>query len=742
MAHRALIIAIENYPRMEDRHQASLPGTLQAGLDFKDWLVGKWQALAEAQGQPIETEIVFCSEPVVASIPGLPGQPPIAGRPAALEDIVDSVLKLRDGGLNATEELFVFFSGHGFSFATPGRAKTHCILTSDFRTTALSAHCCLPLLELINWLRDHMGPGRHFYFIDACRNILTSATVVPRELPLPIDSNAPGGGRAYYLQSARTGVTAPAESAFVPALLRGLAGGGRAKQYVADLDDAMVVHYGSLKEYLTAALKDHRPSGDGDEDENLADARLATIAPIPTMTCTVKVEDALAGDEMFVRIQRGRGAVEELPIASSSVQRELPVDDYRIGVRIKDAAVEPATLQKFDGFEGTPAVLTFRRTDGPSIGGTLGMTALEGLETDRPRGGSVLEDVGAGPAAAGVPGGGFGPIPAPTAPPAPPVWDLSLPHRSIVALVPHGEYGVDFSESLGDPVTDPDLDVWLAILGGGRILARRADSYSKIGALPLCDFTTETAGTSPFYVLVGLPEDRPLEFAVSEDGRPRWAVVEPVTGMPAVRHLRVAVAPGPQLVSFRLPGSVDWTYASLTTPNRVTLLTFTLDEDGDARVCQYLLPIGHLVDQLPGDLPAYVGSRVSPLDDVRNLATATRAFRRRGDLGRHIPAHLLEELVAAKWVDPIGSALVAYQALRRGNKALVRQVATNMLTFFPELPDSAALATRSGMTVPRPAGVPLILDGLRAYPDFASWLPLPAGLLDGSGPWTTWRGAV
>ena len=305
MAHRALIIAIEKYPRMADRHQATLPGTQQAGLDFKDWLVGKWAALKDAQGNPIATEIVICSEPVVASTPGMPGQPPIAGRPATLEDIVEAVLKLRETGSNATEELFVFFSGHGFSFASPGRAKTHCILTSDFKTPELSAHCCLPLLELINWLRDHMGPGRHFYFIDACRNVLTSATVVPRELPLPVDPNAPGGGRAYYLQSARTGVTAPAESAFVPALLRGLAGGGRAKQYLPDLDDAMVVHYGSLKEYLTLTLKDHRPTGDGDEDENLADALLTTITPIPTATCTVRVEDALAGDEMFVRIQRG-----------------------------------------------------------------------------------------------------------------------------------------------------------------------------------------------------------------------------------------------------------------------------------------------------------------------------------------------------------------------------------------------------------------------------------------------------
>jgi hypothetical protein len=719
MSHRALIIAIEHYPDMADRHQATLPGTLQAGLDFKDWLVGKWAAQKDSQGHPIETEIVFCSEPVVASTPGMPGQPPIAGRPATRRDIVKAVRGLRDSGSNATEELFVFFSGHGFSFASPGRAKTHFILSADFETPELSAPSCLPLLELINWLRDHMGPGRHFYFIDACRNVLTAATVVPPSELLPIDPNAPGGGRAYYLQSARTGVTAPAESAFVPALLRGLAGSGRAKQYLPDIDDAMVVHYGSLKEYLTLTLKDHRPSGDGDEDENPADALLQTIRPIPTVTCTVKVEDALAGDEMFVRIQRGRGAVEEIPFEPPSVQRELPVDDYRIGVRIKDAAVDPASLQKFDGFEGTPAVLTFKRTEGLSVGGGLGMTPFEAgilaLPPDEaaPRG---------GPAAA--------------------AWDVSLPHRSIAALLPHDDAGVDFSESLGGPVTDTDLDVWLAILGGGRILASHATDFSKIGPLPLCDFTTESAGASPVYLLAAFPEDRPLELSVSDDIVPQWQVVDPISAMPGVRHLRVSGAPGPKLVSIKLPGSVTWTYASLAMANRATLLTLTLDEDGDARLSQYLLPIGHLIDRLPGELPGYVRGRVSPLDDVRNLATAGRAFRRRGDMARHMPSHLFQELVGAKWVDPIGSAFVAYQALRRGDKALVRHVAANMMTFFPELPDSAALAIRAGMTVARPPGIPLILDGLRAYPDFATWLPLPAGLLDGAGPWTAWRGAV
>jgi len=217
--------------------------------------------------------------------------------------------------------------------------------------------------------------------------------------------------------------------------------------------------------------------------------------------------------------------------------------------------------------------------------------------------------------------------------------------------------------------------------------------------------------------------------------------VAAVVGMPGIRHLHVPTGPGPKLVGFRLPDHPTWTVASLTTPNRATLITLTLDE-GVAHISQYLLPIGHLVTELPGELRQFVQSRINPLDDVRALAMAGRAFRRRGDIGREVTASAIEELFYAKWVDPIGSAFAAYQALRRGATDTVQYVARNMLRFFPELPDSAALATLAGLPALRPAGVPLFLDGLRAYPDYASWLPLPAGLLDFTSPWTAWRGAL
>ena len=135
-------------------------------------------------------------------------------------------------------------------------------------------------------------------------------------------------------------------------------------------------------------------------------------------------------------------------------------------------------------------------------------------------------------------------------------------------------------------------------------------------------------------------------------------------------------------------------------------------------------------------------SRSNPLQDVRNLAAAGRAFRRRRNIGTELAPALLDELFFAKWIDPIGSALAAYQALRQGARDKVGYVAQNMLTAFPELPDSHALATLAGLPGAAPQGLPLFLDGLRAYPDDSAVLPFPERLLDMEGPWTSWRRAV
>jgi hypothetical protein len=320
-------------------------------------------------------------------------------------------------------------------------------------------------------------------------------------------------------------------------------------------------------------------------------------------------------------------------------------------------------------------------------------------------------------------------------------WQDSAPHVAIASKLPRQDGGVDFSESLGGAVTDPDLDLWLALLGGGRILGPRGD-YSKLARFPLHDFIGERADASPIYVLAGF-DDPATELAVglSRNADVGWIDAVQPPGMSGVREAYFAAAAGPCLVSFRIADQPPYTIASLASPNRTMLITLTLDKDNSPRVSQYLLPLGHLVDRLPVEVRSQLQWR-NHLRDVRFLAQASRAFRKRRDLATAVPAGELADLLYAKWLDPIASSLAAYELMRRGKQSEMAEVVTNMTRFFPDIPDSAALAKLSGKPVPRPASVPLFLDGLRAFPDHTDWLPLPAGHLDYGSPWTAWRAAV
>ena len=111
----------------------------------------------------------------------------------------------------------------------------------------------------------------------------------------------------------------------------------------------------------------------------------------------------------------------------------------------------------------------------------------------------------------------------------------SAPHVAIAGQLPpyavNGE-ALDFSESLGGPVTDPDLDLWLTLIGAGRILGPRGD-YSKLGAFPLHDFLNEQPGAAPIYILAGLENTAALlEIGVSRSADVTWTPATQPIAMP------------------------------------------------------------------------------------------------------------------------------------------------------------------------------------------------------------------
>jgi hypothetical protein len=319
-------------------------------------------------------------------------------------------------------------------------------------------------------------------------------------------------------------------------------------------------------------------------------------------------------------------------------------------------------------------------------------------------------------------------------------WQESLPHVSIANRLPRRNGGVDFSESLGGAVADTDLDLWLALLGGGRILGSQGD-YSKLAGFPLHDFGAEKPGASPLYVLAGLEDPRAaLWVGVSRGPDVKWYPAMPVSGMPGIFEAYQPLQPGSYLMSLRIGGNAPYTVSTATIPNRATLVTVTLEDDDSFRITQFLLPLGHLIEHLPGPVPGFLQYR-NHLNDVRFIAQASRAFRKRRSLEKALHSSELDELLYAKWLDPIGSSLGAYELLRRGNRSM-SEVVRNMKEYFPEFPDTWALARLYGESIPGPRGLPLFLDGLRAFPEAMGMLPLPAGHLDYTSPWTAWRAAV
>jgi hypothetical protein len=753
MAVRALVIAIENYPVVQVGGIAKqLPGTLQAGLDFKAWLLDKWEGRTD-------TQLIFCSDPV---------QP--GGTGATAGDIRRALRKLKADGQSATEELYFFFSGHGFSFIDKPGSRADVVMASDFEEPELSGNACLNLDQIIAWLRAHLGAGRHFYFIDACRNALDRTQVVVGDL-LPFDPQASGEASTYVLQSTADGAVAAVNGKFSATLIDGLKGKGRAKIWDGQATDKMYVRYDSLRAHMKSLLANiQKITSRVDGSDGESDGVLATLMPVPKSKCTITIEGSPAAVNAEIVLRRGRsGTDQRQPLSSQPVVIELEPDDYAVSLRLNNEAAETATPMPVDLYDHRSIVFK------PAT------AMLRGLESIAPRTESTIADVHivVPPGATfdirnmntglvksftqsvheRLPSGRYfttlrsdgqvfkrqdvdldGGVHTLNVA----EWRRSAPHAAIASQLPDGAVqgdAVDFSESLGGAISDPDLDLWLALVGGGRILGRLGE-YSKLAPFPLHDFSNESSGAAPIYVLAGLENPAAvLEVGVSRTADVRWTRATQPDAMPGIREAYFPQQAGWQLVSFRIDGADPYTVASLATPNRVMLITVTLDSDEAIRISQYLLPLGHLVPNLPPVVAERL-SRRNPLLDVKFLAQASRAFRKRRDLAKELPMERLNDLLRTKWLDPIASSLAAYECIRRNRKEDMHEVVDNMTTYFNDLPDTAALARLMGRDVARPEGPPLFLDGLRAFPDYPTWLPLPAQHLDYASPWTAWRAAV
>lgn len=769
MAVRALIIAVERYPALREPLTGDLTGTLQTAERFRDWLVSAKGAAGK--------DILFCSEPAS----------PHTTSGASKREIRKALLDLRAAGAGDTEECYFFFSGHGFAqTGLGGRATSNVLLPADYEDPDNTGDLPLKHDEIIALLQSDLGPGTHFHFIDACRYRRSEDKFPAGVLGIPSAPQSTGQATAHVLYATLHGAGAGLRSGFGPALIEGLQGMGRAKtwQAVPGQKRKLVVRFESLVEFIRARLKNQTP--DAEPGGVGSDVLYEFHPPVPAKTCTITVANAGAQDAFHLRLSN---ADQDLLVQATFQGTHHHVarqpEDYFIEVTSPRGAVEPAGWVPVDLYEDTEAEFRLAATSGggapppppPPVTGTplpgeivvaLPHSATAELsnvargldfQVDRP---SATRSLPAGHYELklrdrdGVtvrrrsievrPGGKE-------------TVDLSEPppsrlHGEILGAVrgSHQPGAVDFSETLFGPIVDQDPALWLAMLGSAHIVggSGSAGRFSKLRHLPLADFAAVPRNGSALYVMMGLEVELPplkVGLATGPTATPnRWTEARVVDGFTQLAHHQRLTKPGPGLLSLAIGADSVLTLATAFLPNRATLVTITQDRSGALQTQAMLLPIQHLIPHLPATVQDRVFSHEGPLRNVKFIVQAQRSFRKRLDLGlTRGPGQKQEwlELLYAKWLDPVMAALACYELIRRGVRDGLNEAIGNLQQYFPDFPDTAALARLAGVNPPPPRrGWPLFLEGLAAFPDYQTSLPLPASKLDYRGMWTLWRGAV
>lgn len=737
MAPRAIVISVENYPN-DTTLGSPLPGAADSAKAFRDWLVQAKQVTA--------ADIVELKDPTRSQLE------------KGFRDLVDK-------GRDMTERLFVFYSGHGFSFQdVPGKQRPADILvTSEFENLQDSGHSCLKLDDLQDKLFNCLGAGEHFYFVDACRNLANASDVTPTNIGWvrPPSTSTP---TIFTLFSVERLNPAADNKEFSMQLVEGLTGKGRAKRYDGP---RMVVTFNSLCDYLkdirARQIDFARSAGNGNGE-------ITEIKPIQHYQCAVEVINAGPGDQFTLTIQNARqqtiGAPQ--PFLGHRIVFQQPPDDYYLGLQHPTDAVQPVVDNHADLYEncdlkfqkvagGPPAAAqpTVQRATVSVSAAPDTMLVIENVQTgvtiqsDKPfdgpldpgeyyvrmktRGGRTLRRQRFAVAAGGHEVVNVA------------ARASTFVRDGLLAAIPgaHDQSQIDFSETLG-PMADDDLGLWLSIIGASRIVGHH-DDYRKLKNLPLPTFDHLSPGGSAVFLLLGL-ETAPPSVGVSVAAsavNPEWTsfTTQTTPNMPGIFAWPVDVPSGQRFISVRIGNKAPLTFASYALPNRVTLFTLAQEQDGTIGVHQYMLPVSHLASHLQPPEQEFLKS--PPLQGVRFIALAQkqlaerRRLRKPTDDGVAIGRWL--DLLYGKWLDPVMAIMACYE-LQRSGEAVGTVVLNNLTEYYGQLPDVAAIATRIDPGVKPPDTVPIFLAGVRTFPQLQ--LPLPKGKLDYRGPWTSWIAAV
>jgi len=755
---RALIIACENYLRGEDV-APQLPGTLTAAQGFYDWLV---------KSKLVGTNEIYlcCDDPIV------PAHPANRTYKANRADILTAIADLVDQGRDETSELYVYFSGHGVGWeVAPQQRGLDVLLASDYRKRQISGGCCIKVDELRGDLRNCLGGEDHYYFLDACRNVMKIGEIQPADLGLALNLASSGEPTTYVLYSTRFGEAAKVNSGFAGALLQGLNGAGRAKQKTKG---NWWVRFDRLQKYVQAHVKGKTDlSKDGDRDGLIL--QVQTVQPSP---CTVTIDNASATDQFALTVQ-----INEMPmqfsITGASFEKSLmPTDDgYEFDLKFNGRSLPrlaPPPGEFIDLFEPVelrytttilesvreeaprpPAGLEVRGIAHPDItvrirNRNTGQTATDAFRV--PDGGVEWVPLSPGPWIAETLQDGnpvrseeFTLEPGERRPLDPLREPESRVQQSIIASLPRSLGLPDASETLQGPIAEQDTALWLCILGASRLIDNPRN-FSKLGPLPLATFDDLQKGDSVVYVLAGLEANSIAQVGVGESADVKWQPLNPVDRLEGVQHVRMKLSPGPHLISLALPGIPPVTYATYALPNRAALMVFDVKSSGQIDVRQMLLPVYSLFQYL--DWQVRERLEIESLRLVKYLTLAQERFANRHSLAPATPVEQehWDSMLSGKWIDALFAIMAIFEAARRGKTQEMAEpmgeAIANLNRFFGDLPDVAAVSKLLGHPSGPTKGAPLLLESLQRVPDFKASLPLSPDFLDYNSMWTSWFGAV
>jgi hypothetical protein len=775
MAIWALIIAIEDYPKITSGLARQLPGTNKGASDFREWVM-------TVKRVP-DSNIIGCAD---ASC----GWRTTGNSRQEIVDAFDSLVQRARG--NAAE-VYVFFSGHGIGFSEdPNLPMIDVLIGSEFSAPSKSGSACVRFQELKETLRVALGPGKHFYFIDACRTAMDAKAIKPSVLDYVWGNSGLGNATSFVLFSTAPGDVANIGSGFNTALLSALKGNGRAKVWIGA---KMYVTFDSLCDYVRQALNksDLEP-----EKKGPLDGGIVELSPIPKSECAVEVIGAGLTDRFILKAFDVRQPVDvreaprvSVPFVGPQEKVSFLPDDYRLRLTTdRDADVPqidppgPAAINLYEhskvrfqvGPQPVPPSPPAPSVANMQISGTpgtdLSLKELSSGLTQTMRMGyeASTATVAPGRYKAQLRDGNFKleSILLDVSPGATLKVDLGPAVsrgalRSLSKMVPTRGKLVDFSETLSD-VPDWNLSLWLAVLGGARILAAR-DRFSKLQSLQLETFADAVPGKSILYVLAGELEGAPapacdvrtkpkitlferilmkLGLATPETN---WKPMRPVPEVPGLFEMKLEFEPGQLLVTYAANERSSTSILVQGLANRATLLTFARDESKRQEIQQFILPI-HSLNKYFSDQELYYLGRDNLLPAMRYMSTAQRLFALQAPIEGntyHGGDDYWFDLLHHNWLDPIMMLISCYELIRRGklneNRSLIDEMLDIMRSYFPGIADTDVIAKLVNGKESPPTQTPLLMDGLIAIGVLGD-LPLPQEKLDFSGIWTSWRNAV